>query len=49
MRDIDSAEEWLETWAADTQTGRAVVHSYAQRFPQPPDEHGDDPRDRRAR
>jgi hypothetical protein len=39
-----------QTVGADTETGRAVIHSYAERFPEPPDGPGDDdPRDSHAR
>ncbi|MEU8611200.1 YbaB/EbfC family nucleoid-associated protein [Actinoplanes sp. NPDC048791] len=39
-----------QTVGADTETGRAVIHSYAERFPEPPDGAGDvDPRDSHAR
>jgi hypothetical protein len=39
-----------QTVGADTEAGRAVIHSYAERFPEPPDGHGaDDPGDRHAR
>jgi hypothetical protein len=41
------ADQVRDTVGADTETGRAVIHSYAERFPQPPP---DDPaRDSRGR
>jgi hypothetical protein len=38
------ADQVRQTVGADTETGRAVIHSYAERFPEPPgdnDERGD--------
>ncbi|WIM97876.1 YbaB/EbfC family nucleoid-associated protein [Actinoplanes oblitus] len=39
-------EQVRQTVGLDTETGQAVIHSYATRFPAPPDEQQ---RDRRAR
>ena len=39
------ADQVRETVGEDTETGRAVINSYAERFPQPAGESGDD-RDR---
>jgi hypothetical protein len=40
------ADQVRETVGADTETGRAVIHSYAERFPEPPQD--DDDSDRRG-
>jgi len=36
------AAQVRETVGEDTETGRAVINSYAERFPDPADEAGDD-------
>ncbi|GGK88742.1 YbaB/EbfC family nucleoid-associated protein [Mangrovihabitans endophyticus] len=44
------AEQVRQTVGVDTETGRAVIHSYEARFPAPPEgEHGDHPQDRHTR
>jgi hypothetical protein len=40
------ADQVRETVGADTETGRAVIHSYAERFPEPPPEDPDGHRER---
>ncbi|UQU67767.1 YbaB/EbfC family nucleoid-associated protein [Couchioplanes caeruleus] len=47
---VKAAEQVRETVGVDTETGRAVMHSYAERFPAPDDgDLNDEQRDRHGR